>query len=106
MNKYEILEQLQALQKIVSESLDERPAAAPLSNEDKYVTPHQVEELEYELGNDIELCLSIFKRLGIVRLSDMERSKYRSTINEIRRIKMIRVGECICKSSGVVAQPD
>jgi hypothetical protein len=66
------------------------------------INRHQLEELEYELDNQPEIYTGVIKRLRINRLVDMESSQYRPTINEIRRLKLLREGKCICRSRGEV----
>ena len=114
MNKKEILSQInQLLTELIEDeqkstetndmsvdntntpTLDTSVNIKAISNE--LVTSHQLEELEYELHNHPEIYTSVLKRLGINSLRDMEKSRYRTTINEIRRLKLLSKGICICR---------
>lgn len=57
------------------------------------ISKEQLEELEYELEEFPDIIDDIYDGLNITSLADMPKSKYRNSINRIRRIKAVRKGE-------------
>jgi len=54
------------------------------------ISKDQLDELEYELQGEIDLAESVMDRLAIQSLADMPKTKYSSSLIEIRRIKHAR----------------
>ena len=61
-----------------------------VGEKEELVNATQIEELEYELHNDVEMYRSLLSHLGVRSLADIPKSKYRQAINEIRRIKYLK----------------
>lgn len=76
-----VMDEIRALNKI-DFTISGVPESKP-----EYINQTQLEELQYELYECPEIRDSVHKRLGINSLDNLERSKYRQVINEIRRIK-------------------
>ena len=62
----------------------------PKEEESLTITPHEYEELTYELGEHADILDKLLTDLKIQSLIDMPRSKYRMSLETIRTIKEAR----------------
>jgi len=56
------------------------------------ISKGELEELEYELGDHVDLIKDIYKNYKIESLADLPKSKYRDARNHLVRIKNLRSG--------------
>jgi hypothetical protein len=64
----------------------------PVKESAEVVSKDQLDELEYELKGHTDICEDILKRLNLMCLADMPKSKYHYAIRKVREIKAIRNG--------------
>lgn len=91
--KLRILESLDIISHEIQDIRSALEKGSPaISSLDGFITIEQMEELEYELTDMPELAEEMMDRLDIANLASMPKSKYRSALTRIRKIKAIRDG--------------
>lgn len=64
----------------------------PKKNKLETITKEQLEELEYELGDHVDVAEQVLDALKIQALADMPKSQYMTAMRRIREIKKLRDG--------------
>lgn len=62
-----------------------QPEEKPINQET--ITPHELTELEFEIGDDLDYAMRIKKKFDIDELADLPAVHYRSVITRLREIK-------------------
>lgn len=79
-------------QKIFAKGTALNAAYDPSQESYERINKNELEELEYELGDHVDLIKDIYKNYKIESLADLPKSKYRDARNHLVRIKNLRQG--------------
>lgn len=57
---------------------------------DDYVTPEQIEQLQYELKGHSDIAEDMMQKMGLRTLKEMPKNRFMSALNRIREIKSLK----------------